>query len=326
MSGNEEQQRARLAYDASLRALDQQQRVLEEIRSRTGILLAAASLSASFLGARAFDEHGIAALSFLALVALVVTLVVGTLVLVPREEFVFSVSGTVLYEDLAEVDDQAEQHRYVAYWLDRSGSATSLRSRSSTADSSSRQAPSLRRSCSGPWPSAIPSIERHGRKARTSQASPAFSRTRPSRDPRRRVAQWHKSLRPVASRALVLSGRSGRRSIATGRTAVPRHTRASAPACEAQPKAVLRARSPSQGTWLGGEHGASRATELHGRRSAPPPPIRPSTGPDHRTPVVDEVTWCGRVAGHEERARIARNHRAEPTTASLRPTKAWPQR
>jgi hypothetical protein len=107
-----------LACDASLRALDQQQRVLEEIRSRTGILLAAASLSASFLGARAFDQDGMRTLSFLALAALVVTLVVGTLVLAPREAFVFSLSGTVLYTDLADVDDDAEQHRYVAYWLD----------------------------------------------------------------------------------------------------------------------------------------------------------------------------------------------------------------
>ena len=92
--------------------------MLEELRSRTGILLAAASLSASFLGARALEENGLALLTVLALAALVTTLVVGTLVLVPREEFVFSLSGTVLYDDLADVDDQAEQHRYTAYWLD----------------------------------------------------------------------------------------------------------------------------------------------------------------------------------------------------------------
>jgi len=58
-------------------------------------------------------------LSFLALAALAITLVVGILVLVPRQEFVFSLSGTVLYQDLAEVHAEAEQHRYVAYWLDQ---------------------------------------------------------------------------------------------------------------------------------------------------------------------------------------------------------------
>ena len=71
MPGYVEQQRAALAYEASLRSIDQQQKVLEEIRSRTGILLAAASLSASFLGARAFELQGVGLLSLLALGALV---------------------------------------------------------------------------------------------------------------------------------------------------------------------------------------------------------------------------------------------------------------
>jgi hypothetical protein len=41
---------AELAYDASLRRLDKQEQLLEELRARTGLLLAAASLAASFLG------------------------------------------------------------------------------------------------------------------------------------------------------------------------------------------------------------------------------------------------------------------------------------
>jgi hypothetical protein len=118
MAGGEEQQRAKLAYEASLRSLDQQQKVLEEVRSRTGILLAAASLSASFLGARAFEQDGVSVVSVLALAALVTTLVTGILILVPRQEFIFSLAGTVLYNDLRDVEDAAEQHRYVAYWLD----------------------------------------------------------------------------------------------------------------------------------------------------------------------------------------------------------------
>ncbi|HEX4806068.1 MAG TPA: hypothetical protein VFU94_09215 [Conexibacter sp.] len=113
-----EHQRARLAYEASLRALDQQHKVLEDLRSRTGLLLAAASLSASFLGARAFDGHASVALSAIALVALAVTLVLGIVVLMPRPELVFSTEGTLLYADLYDVDDPAEQHRYLAHWLD----------------------------------------------------------------------------------------------------------------------------------------------------------------------------------------------------------------
>jgi hypothetical protein len=41
-----------LAYDLGLRALGQQERVLEELRARTGILLAATAFTASFLGGR----------------------------------------------------------------------------------------------------------------------------------------------------------------------------------------------------------------------------------------------------------------------------------
>ena len=52
----------RLAYEAAQRALDKQERLLEELRGRTGLLLAAASLAASFLGREAFDEDRSAAL------------------------------------------------------------------------------------------------------------------------------------------------------------------------------------------------------------------------------------------------------------------------
>jgi hypothetical protein len=40
----------RLAYDAALRALDKQERLVEELRARTRVLLAASSLVVSFLG------------------------------------------------------------------------------------------------------------------------------------------------------------------------------------------------------------------------------------------------------------------------------------
>jgi hypothetical protein len=44
-----------LAYELALRALDQQEAALVELRSRTGILLAASALTASFLGAPALS-------------------------------------------------------------------------------------------------------------------------------------------------------------------------------------------------------------------------------------------------------------------------------
>jgi lipid-binding SYLF domain-containing protein len=44
---------AEAAYELALRAIDQQERRLNELRSRTGTLIAAASVAASFLGAPA---------------------------------------------------------------------------------------------------------------------------------------------------------------------------------------------------------------------------------------------------------------------------------
>jgi hypothetical protein len=62
---------AQLSYNAALRALDGQERGLEELRARTGTLLAAASLVASFLGAQTIQRTNapetIEALALLAL-------------------------------------------------------------------------------------------------------------------------------------------------------------------------------------------------------------------------------------------------------------------
>jgi hypothetical protein len=48
---------ARLVYDESVRALDIQSNSLDELRSRTGVLLAATSVSSAFLGAEALKRH-----------------------------------------------------------------------------------------------------------------------------------------------------------------------------------------------------------------------------------------------------------------------------
>src|SRR6266576_383300 len=75
---------AQLSYDAALRALDGQERGLEELRARTGTLLAAASLVASFLGAQAIQRaDSFGTLEALALVALAVSVGACTYVLLP---------------------------------------------------------------------------------------------------------------------------------------------------------------------------------------------------------------------------------------------------
>lgn len=49
-------ERKKLAYDESIRALSLQSVVLDDLRGRTGILLTAASLTATFVGSRALDD------------------------------------------------------------------------------------------------------------------------------------------------------------------------------------------------------------------------------------------------------------------------------
>ena len=55
MTGEVEDPRKRLAFEESIRALTLQSAVLDDLRSRTGILLTATSLTATFVGSRALD-------------------------------------------------------------------------------------------------------------------------------------------------------------------------------------------------------------------------------------------------------------------------------
>lgn len=110
-----------LAYEAAQRALDKQERLLEELRSRTGLLLAAASLAASFLGREAFDADPKRGLAILALAAFLVAVGASVYILLPKsDKFIFALIGAGLYEGLYEVkDDLGEVYRRLAYDLDR---------------------------------------------------------------------------------------------------------------------------------------------------------------------------------------------------------------
>jgi len=110
----------RLAYEAALRALDKQEGLLEELRARTGILLAASSLAASFLGRDAFQDPGSTTVSILALASFVVSVAASVYILMPKRALLFSQSGPALYEGLYSIrDDAPEIHRRLAYELYR---------------------------------------------------------------------------------------------------------------------------------------------------------------------------------------------------------------
>jgi hypothetical protein len=99
-SSRERRPRRSCTTHLALRSLDQQERELPELRSRTNTVIAAASLIASFLGAATISENnGLGPLTTLALVVLVLTRGLSLYVLWPRE-LRSAIDARATYEDL----------------------------------------------------------------------------------------------------------------------------------------------------------------------------------------------------------------------------------
>jgi hypothetical protein len=107
-----------LAYDLGLRALGQQERVLEELRARTGILLAATAFTASFLGGRSLAGDASPWLTVPGLMFALASIVLAVYLLAPKPGLEFSLDSAAVYEYFVRADaDLAEAHRTLAYWL-----------------------------------------------------------------------------------------------------------------------------------------------------------------------------------------------------------------
>lgn len=110
----------KLAHDAALRGLDKQEGLLEELRSRIGVLLAASSIAASFLGQEAFQDPDPKGLAIVALGAFIVSIGAGVFILLPKKNLIFAERGAGLYEGLYAIrEDLPEVYRRLAYQLDR---------------------------------------------------------------------------------------------------------------------------------------------------------------------------------------------------------------
>lgn len=108
----------KLAYEAALRGLDKQEVYLEELRARTGVLLAASSLAASFLGQQAFQDPHPRGLAIVALLSFVTSIGAGVYVLLPKKRLIFAQSGVGLYEGLFAVRyEMPEVYRRLAFAL-----------------------------------------------------------------------------------------------------------------------------------------------------------------------------------------------------------------
>jgi hypothetical protein len=110
---------AELAYRSAVDALGQQEAALNELRGRTGTLLAADALTTSFLGATALEQGVLGTPGRLAIVCFAASLGAALYILLPRHGLRFSLSGPSLYEALyACGEDEEEIHRRTAYWLE----------------------------------------------------------------------------------------------------------------------------------------------------------------------------------------------------------------
>ncbi len=108
-----------LSYSEGIRGLEVQERTVDQLRSRTGLLLAASSLSASFLGSEAIQHQrtGLNIVSVLALVSLVISVGLCVYVLLGKTGLVFSLDPAEMYEALyAHREDEDEMQRRLAYW------------------------------------------------------------------------------------------------------------------------------------------------------------------------------------------------------------------
>jgi hypothetical protein len=88
-----------ITYEAGRQALADQEALVSGIRQRTGTLLAAHALVASFLGAATIRAHGLEALGWIALAALVLRLCVSAVLLAPWQ-LKFAVDARELYDEL----------------------------------------------------------------------------------------------------------------------------------------------------------------------------------------------------------------------------------
>lgn len=112
-----------LAYGEALRAIESQEGMVNELRSRTGVLLTGASLVTSLFGAAALEGGRLDVWSVIALLAFAA--VVGSCVWIAlprRKAWRFSLSATVLLEDWADEPKSGDitlMTRFLATTLER---------------------------------------------------------------------------------------------------------------------------------------------------------------------------------------------------------------
>jgi hypothetical protein len=105
-----------LAFDEAGRALDAQERTVSELRSRGGVLIAAAAIATSFFGARAFGDGPSTTWTWIAVAAFATVGLCVLAVLWPRSDWSFNASASDIIAGYVEPDALSlpEIHRDLA--------------------------------------------------------------------------------------------------------------------------------------------------------------------------------------------------------------------
>jgi hypothetical protein len=110
-----------LAYQEGLRAISQQQAVLESLRGRAGTLLAVASIVTSFLGGFALGNDGPAGWSWLAIGLFLAAAAAVAYILKPRDQWHFRSRPSVIIGSYVEDEPPAPlwaMHKQLAEHLE----------------------------------------------------------------------------------------------------------------------------------------------------------------------------------------------------------------
>lgn len=106
-----------LTYDLSRRTLSQQESALNELRSRTGVLLAATAIAIALLGGRALDDGARTALDLAGVGLAVVSFLLSVFVLAPKRAFAFVIDPAEALETFADHEvELGDAHAALVYW------------------------------------------------------------------------------------------------------------------------------------------------------------------------------------------------------------------
>jgi hypothetical protein len=106
-----------LTYKLSVRSLTEQESALNELRSRTGVLLAATAVAIALFGSRVLDDGSRSLFDFAGTALALVSFLLSVFVVAPKHSFAFVVDAAAAHETFAAEGVSVEDaHTALVYW------------------------------------------------------------------------------------------------------------------------------------------------------------------------------------------------------------------